>query len=206
MARKYDATRRGEAAKRTREAIVDAAFKLHGLGIIDYEALAAEANVSLPTIRKYFPTREALYENCTAWGMRYAAMPDLDLLAATNDARDRLRLAVRETFAFYESLFGQLWATYLYQAGSPVLTRLLGQIEELQKRIVDLVLAAWMPVGASAEEARGLLTGLISFLTYRALRHEGGLSPEQATERIAEALLTSLEAIPRPGGKEAANA
>nr|ART39597.1 J525 [uncultured bacterium] len=132
-------------------------------------------------------------------------MPDLDLLGATADPAERLRLAVRQTYAFYESLFGQIWGTYKLQDESPVLASTLTQLGEFQAEIVDLVVAAWMPVLLRSGEARGLVIGLLNFLTYRALRHDGGLSPEQATDRMTEALLHSLEALSRQSRKEAAN-
>ena len=45
MPRKYDSQRREEAAARTRQAIVDAAVKLHGEGITTVAAVADEAHV-----------------------------------------------------------------------------------------------------------------------------------------------------------------
>src|SRR5688500_2737883 len=107
--RKYDSSRRAEAAKRTREAILDAAFRLHGECVLDMESLAREANVSLATVRKNFPTRELLFEACTAWGRHYMALPDIELICSVEDPSARTRLIVRQIYAFHESIFGQQW-------------------------------------------------------------------------------------------------
>lgn len=206
MARKYDSTRRAEAAQKTREAILDAAFKLHGMGIIDFDALAAEANVSLATIRKYYPSREDLFAGCTEWGMRYAAMPDMDRIAVTAEPEDRLRLTVEQVHTLYESLFGQIWGTYQYQNESPVLTAVMDEFEHIIGPIIDLVFEVWPSELGDDPEARGLVRGLLSFLTYYALRREGGLSQEQASDRIAEAMTNSLRAMSRRLRKEGAHA
>jgi AcrR family transcriptional regulator len=200
MKRTYDSSRRAQAAQRTREQILEAAFRLHGRGIVDYETLAAEANVSVATIRKHFPTRENLFENCTAWGSRYADDPDIDRIAATEDAGERVRLAVQETFAFYESLFGHIWLSYLHQRESPVLAAAVVELEELCDQVAELALAPWPLRAGRAAEARGMTVGFLSFLTYRALRHDGGLSPEETAERITDALQHGLEVLCREAG------
>lgn len=205
MPRTYDASRRAQAAQRTREDIVAAAFKLHGLGILDYESLAAEANVSIPTIRKHFPTRDILFQHCTVWGMHRAALPDLDRVRAVEDAGARTSLAVGQLCAAYESLFGQLWMAYLHQRESPSLAAAVQDLEALRDGLVEAVIESWQPDNRSADTARGVAVGLLSFLTYRALRHDGGLSPELAVEQIANALQCRLEALCRESGRGGAS-
>ena len=91
MARKYDASRRSALAQRTREAILEAAFTLHGQGILDTESLAKAADVSVATIRKHFPTRELLFEGCTAFGMHLVPTPDLEAIGRVEDPADPLQ-------------------------------------------------------------------------------------------------------------------
>nr|ART40397.1 K224 [uncultured bacterium] len=205
MARKYDSTRRVEAAQKTKEGILEAAFKLHGMGIFDLESLASEANVSLATVRKYFPTRDELLIGCTTWGMRYAVFPDIDEIAAVGGREERLRAGVAQMHRLYDSLFPHIWATYQNKDDSPVLDALIEQFDLVTGPVCDVVLAAWPADIASDLEARGVLRGLLSYLTYYALIREGGLSPEQAHGRIVEALLNSLQAMARRSRKEGAN-
>ncbi len=203
MPRKYDASRRTEAAERTREVILSAAFTLHGLGVFDFESLAREAGVSLATVRKHFPNRDALYGSCTAWGMEHVAViPDMELLTSTRDARQRTRLVVAQTYAFYESLFGQLWGTFSAPDDSPVLAEYVAEYEKMLTNFSGLVLECW-PGLKRPDEARGTVRGFLSFHTYYALRHDGGLTPEQATSRISEALLRALESPGVGKSKEA---
>lgn len=206
MARKYDSSRREEAARRTREQILDAAFRLHGLGIVDYESLAREANVSLATVRKHFPNRELLFEGCTTWGLHYAAEPDLETLREVADPEERLRLGVSQAYAFYESLFGQLWGTYVFERESEVMNRVLGELEGYIAQLADVIFEPWQEEAASPQEAKGFLNGLLSYLTYRALRRDGGLPPEVAAGRISEALLGYLSRNETGRRKGVANA
>jgi AcrR family transcriptional regulator len=203
MARKYDGSRRTEAAAKTRDAIVQAAFRLHGRGITDYEPLAEEAGVSLATVRKNFPTRELLFQNCTAWGMHHVMpMPDLVALAATAGPEDRVRLAAEQTSAIYDSLFGQLRLAYRLHDESPALAASMLELAELQDNVANLVVEAWPEI--DSREARGLVLGFLSYFTYYGLRHDGGLPHDQTVLHISEAILHSLRAMSHGGEKEVA--
>jgi AcrR family transcriptional regulator len=204
MARKYDSSRRLEAAQKTKEDILDAAVKLHGIGVLDFEALAREAKVSPATVRKYFPSREELYAGCTSWAMRDLIPPDLDELAVIQDAKERVRACVGQLHRFYQPIWGQLWTGYTIRQESAVVAGLLDELEDLEDAVAGLVVAAWPAEVAGNPEARGLVRGFLSYLTYFALIREGGLTSEQATSRIGEAILSSLQAMSRRSEKEVA--
>jgi AcrR family transcriptional regulator len=203
MARKYDGSRREAAAQKTREDILAAAFKLHGLGITDLEALAAEANVSVATVRKHFPTREMLFQGCTAYGMHLVTMPDLALIASIGSADELTLTAVTEVYALHEQLLGQIWTAFKYEHESPATAASIKQVDELDARVADIILSAWFEGGDVVSEARGFVLGILSPLSYRALRVHGGLSYEQAVKQSASALRSALRALT---GKEAAYA
>ena len=80
MVRKYDSRKRRKVAEQTRIDILEAALKLHWEGITEFEPLAREAGCSVATLRKYFPNKEVLYQNCTRAFAETLNMPDLDFL------------------------------------------------------------------------------------------------------------------------------
>ena len=193
MARKYDASRRTEAAQRTREAILAAAFKLHGLGITDLDRLGEEANVSVATIRKHFPTREELYDGCTSYGMHLITLPDLDLLASTEDPIARTRLAVQQVYHLHDQISGHVWSSYKLQDESPVLDRVIKMMEGTLREIAGIVIEAWR-FERDGDEALGFVIGMLSPLTFRALCFQGGLDATRAIATIESTLVHYLSA------------
>jgi AcrR family transcriptional regulator len=195
MVRKYDGTRRAEAARRTREQILAAAFRLHGEGVLDFETLAHEANVSVPTVRKHFPTRELLFEDCTAYGLHLVPMPDIDAIREIGDPVQRMERTVREMYRLHEALLGQAWTAYQHEHESPALAAVLRQIEDTVAIAAQQVLDAWWRRDGGEEDGlRRLLLGMLSPLAYRALRVHGGLSPAEAIARTAQLLEAALTA------------
>lgn len=204
MARKYDASRRSALAQRTREAILEAAFTLHGQGILDTESLAKAADVSVATIRKHFPTRELLFEGCTAFGMHLVPTPDLEAIGRVEDPADRAREAVSQIYTLHEALLGQVWVGFKLEDESPALAAVLKQVDGIVAAAAEVVFAAWPARRGSGDGFRGFVSGMLSPLTYRALRVQAGLSPDQAASQIAEALVRA--GLSATGGEETATA
>ncbi len=198
MARKYDSSRRTEAANHTREAILEAAFKLHSQGIYDFESLAAEANVSVPTVRKHFPTRELLFEGCTAYGVHILPLPDVDAIAATADPIERLQLAVIQVFRLHEEMRTLSWNSYKMEDESPALAKVNRELADVVAIIATLIVEAWGVAPDRFDETRGVVTGLLHPLTYRAFRTYGGLTAEQVIENTMATLLKTLQPLSPP--------
>jgi AcrR family transcriptional regulator len=202
MVRKYDSSRRTEAAAKTRDAILAAAFKLHGEGILDLESLAEEANVSLATVRKHFPTRELLYEGCTDYGLHLVPLPDIEAIVAIEDAVDRTRFAVQQMFGVYGKLGGHIWSAYQQEENSPALARVTQATESMVREIAQLVVRSW-PLGPNESEALAFVVAMLSSLTYRALCVQGGLSLDHARESVEFSLISYMTSMDSPLRKEA---
>jgi AcrR family transcriptional regulator len=186
MARKYNSHRRTESAATTRQTIVEAAIRLHGQGITTLSAVAEAAGVSLPTVNKYFPTREELFQACTghvAANLEY--LPPETLLAIQNPA-DRLRRVVREVYTLHEEAFGQFWLGYKLEDESPVLAGAIKDYEALVATLAD-TLPYDNAVGDQDTVSR-FVRAALSPLTYRALRLKNGLEFEDAVETMTLAL------------------
>lgn len=184
MSRQYNSTRREAAAARTRQAIVEATVKLHGLGITTLSAVADEAGVSLPTVNKYFPTREDLFGACTkhlAGSLDYVAPEDL---SAIQDPVERVYATVRQIFSLHEQTFGQSWTGYTLEDESPVMAKAMDDYEQLVDALAGAILNGQRDQTIKQEFVRGLLNPL----TYRALRLKQGLSFDDAVEQMVLAL------------------
>jgi AcrR family transcriptional regulator len=181
MGRKYDSSRRKKAAEQTRRDILQAALKLHWEGITEFEPLAREAGCSLPTLRKHFPSKEALYRDCTRTYAETLTLPDLDALGAITEPDRRLQESVAELCRMHEAMLGYAWLCAHQREHSPTLDAEMRAYEGLADAIAGIIMAADSPKAA-------LVRGLLDFLTYRALRLSGRLAPGQAREELVATL------------------
>jgi AcrR family transcriptional regulator len=184
MGRKYDSSRRRKAAGKTREEILSAALKLHWQGITEFEPLARDAGCSVATLRKHFPSKEALFQGCTHRFAETLTMPDLTALAAIDDPAQRLEHSVAELCRIHEAQLGYAWLASREREYSPALDAAMAAYDGLTDAIAGIV----TPPGSARAP---LIRGLLDFLTYRALRLPGQLAPEHAARELS-ALLQPL--------------
>ena len=181
MVRNYDASRRRKAAEQTRQDIVRAALRLHREGVTEFEPLARAAGCSVATVRKLFPTREALFQSCTRAFAETLVLPDLAALAAISDPAQRIAAGVSELCRIHEAMFGYAWLSAQQRSDSPTLDAEMNAYEGLADAVAELL----TPPGAAKA---ALVRGLLDFLTYRALRLSGRLSEQQVAAELASTL------------------
>ena len=181
MVRQYDSSRRKKAAEQTHQDILRAALKLHWEGITEFEPLAREAGCSMATLRKHFPSKEMLFGGCTQAFAETLSMPDLSALGAITDPAQRLEQSVSELCRMHEAMFGYAWLSAHQRKDSPTLDAEMNAYEGLS----DAIAAIITPAGSSRAS---LVRGLLDFLSYRALRLSGRLSPEKTKEELIATL------------------
>lgn len=187
MKRTYTSRRREESAERTRQTIIEAAIRLHSQGITTLSAVAEAAGVSLPTVNKYFPTREDLFTACTGHVTSTLVFPASDALAAIPDHAERVRQVVAEVFRLHEQIFGVSWTGYKLEDESPVLARATAEQEAFVNGMVD---ALQMD---DADSLRLFAQALLNPLTYRALRLRNGMDYDAAVQYTTQALICLLD-------------
>ena len=183
MAREYNSTRRRKAAEQTRRDILQAALKLHAEGVTEFEPLAREAGCSVATVRKHFPTKETLFQNCTRTFAETLTLPDLPALAAMTQPQQRVEASVAELCRIHEAMFGYAWLSAHQRSDSPTLDREMAAYEGLADAVAEIV--------TPPDSARSaLIRGLLDFLTYRAMRQSGRLSEQEAAAELAATIQT----------------
>lgn len=178
MVRQYDSSRRKQAARKTRHDILQAALKLHAEGITEYEPLAREAGCSVATVRKHFPTKEALFQDCTRTFAETLTLPDLAELARIADAQQRIEASVAELCRIHEAMLGYAWLGAQQRDNSPTLDAEMAAYEGLADAVSEIITPPGSP-------SAGLIRGLLDFLTYRALRQSGRLSKKEIAAQLA---------------------
>src|SRR5687768_12496709 len=111
MKRKYEQKERARRRAETRQRIVEAAVDLHtsvGPAQTTISSIAQRAGVERHTVYAHFPDDSALFRACSAhWDARHP-LPDLETLAAIEDPSRRLRRALGDMYAWYESVEDEL--------------------------------------------------------------------------------------------------
>ena len=181
MVRQYDSSKRRKAAEQTRQDILQAALKLHWDGITEFEPLAREAGCSLATLRKHFPSKEMLFGSCTRAFAETVTMPDLTALGSITEPAQRIERSVSELCRMHEAMFGYAWLSAQQRQDSPTLDAEMNAYEGLADTIAEII----TPFNS---QKASLVRGLLDFLSYRALRLSGRLSPERTKEELVETL------------------
>lgn len=194
MTRRYHSPRRVAGAAATRGAIIEAAVRLHGQGVTELHAVAEEAGVALPTVQRHFPTRESIFEACTAHVREHLEMPSLEALARITDPGARLVELVRQVYVLHEATFGVTWTAFHLEQESPAMAQARARSDAFIAAAVTLLVPdqAGPSSSVAQEMAAGFARGLLNPLTYRALRLKGGLTLEQASAQTARALAAVL--------------
>jgi AcrR family transcriptional regulator len=185
MARRYNSQRRAATKAQTIENILAAAIRLHGQGVTEMSAVARAAGVSLATVHKYFPTREDLFQGCTALFLQHLPLPSLDELARIQDPVQRLSRVVQSVYAVHEAAFSHAWLAHRLERESPTMAQTVAAMQQFVESAVTVALG---PDSSVSDAARRFALGLLSPLTYRALRLSGGLDHAAAVVQTTAAL------------------
>ena len=177
MNRQYDSSRRKKVAEQTRSDILQAALKLHWQGITGFGPLADEAGCSLATLRKHFPSKEELFQNCTQTFAATLEMPDLQALGSITDKTRRIAESVSELCRIHEAMTGYAWLGAHQREDSPTLDAVMNSYEGLADAITEII----TPENSASS---AIVRGLLDFLSFRALRLSAQMTPEVATKEL----------------------
>src|SRR5262245_5914542 len=146
--RRYDRTLRLAAAEEARRRIVEATVALHaqqGAVATSHAMIAKEAGVSLPTVYKYFPTRDHLIPACTGLvASRAPVALDGRVFDGLRQVEDRVRALAAAVFRLHEYFAPWLRWTESDAAAIPALRSYL---DAGRKARLDLVRLALRPEG-----------------------------------------------------------
>jgi AcrR family transcriptional regulator len=186
MARTYTLKRRAEQQSDTRRRIVEAAVDLHGeIGPArtSLSLVAERAGVQRNTLYAHFPDERSLLLACSALSLERDPLPDASAWRGIVDRGERLRVGLRELYAWYERN-ADLAGCVLRDAEFHPLTREIATLRYAP------VMAAYEDVlGAGLAPAqRALLRLALGFPTWRSLVRDSTLAPDVAVQAMARAI------------------
>jgi len=109
--RRYRKRLRAEQEQQTRQAITEAAVKLHGtLGPArtTVSAIAEEAGVQRATVYRHFPDEQSLFQACSGHYMAMHPPPDPTRWMEIADPAERLREALADVYGWWDETEGMM--------------------------------------------------------------------------------------------------
>jgi AcrR family transcriptional regulator len=189
--RAYSSELREEQARSTRGRILDAVIAaLARQEDLSVPALAKAAGVSVPTVYRYFPTREALMD-----ATQEAIGERLRRPRWADDPQDYVA-RIPDRFAWFERN-GDLIRAIL---GSTLGRDLLHAVRRRREKLLEKVVGARVAKRPGARARFAILSVLDDASTWRLLRDQWGLSLDDAASASAWATQTLLTRLQSGGG------
>jgi AcrR family transcriptional regulator len=186
VSRPYQLKQRADRQHATRQRIIEATIELHetiGPAATTITEIAERAGVGRVTVYRHFPEELSLDRACSGLYFERNPAPDPDGWKAIADPVDRLRVGLKETYA-YHARTEQMIARALADARDhPV----MAPYHEHWRRAARILLDPWQVSGRRRTQLRAALALALSFDTWRTLVRDQRLSQAQAIE-LAERL------------------
>ena len=181
MSRAYELKRRAEHQDQTRQRIVEAAVELHqtvGPAATTFSHIAERAGVGRVTVYRHFPDEAALLAACSGYYYEEYPFPDVQNWRAIADPEERLRAALRETYAYHGATQEMHARVLRDMRDEPV----MAPYHEHWERATDVLAAGWGLRGRRRDMLRAGIALALSFDTWRTLVRERELDDDQALE------------------------
>ena len=183
--RRYEMKARAESLLLTRQRITESAVELHGtLGPSQttMSAVADRAGVRRSPLYRHFPDEAALLEACSGhWTVQHPP-PDIAGWATLRDPAERLRTALLELYAYYDS-------------AEPMLANIVRDLDlveglrgpfakfgEYLQAGSNVLMAGRRGRGRTTRRAQVALGHAMAFTTWRSLVRDQGCTPEEAVD------------------------
>jgi AcrR family transcriptional regulator len=181
MKRKYELKERARRQAQTRQRIVEAAVELHtsvGPAQTTISGIAQRAGVERHTVYAHFPDEGVLFRACSRHWTAQHPMPDPETLAGPDDPVRRLRRALGDMYAWYESVEADLALFARDAAVVPAGVR--GELTGRIAAVADAAARGW----PRRKTVRAAIGHALEFETWRSLVRRQGLSRAQAVDAM----------------------
>jgi AcrR family transcriptional regulator len=192
--RPYRMQRRAELQERTRLRITESAAELHGtLGPsrTSISAVAAHAGVRRSTVYRHFPDEAALFDACSTHWAAANPLPDLAAWAAIASPDERLRLGLRELYAFYRRTDRMLDNLFRDESTVPTVAERFAAIRGYFAHAQDTLMEGRKLRGTRRRRTQAAIGHAVNYFTWRSLVREQGLSEAEAAALMVTLVVSS---------------
>ena len=200
--RAYRMRRRAEAQEQTRLRITEAAMELHGTvgpARTSVKAVAERAGVERATVYRHFPDERALFHACSSHWRAANPSPDPAAWATVADPDERLRIALRELYAYYAETEEMLGNLLRDAATVPIVGELMQGLQVRLDAMREALLRGRPERGRARRDVRAALGHALAFATWSSLVREQELTASQAV-RLMRGLVAVAGAPARSDG------
>lgn len=182
--------RRRELVDATRRRITEAAMRLHttaGPSHASFSAIADEAGVTRLTLYRHFPSKDDLFQACMTHWRGLHPPPNPEAWMAIPEFEERVRIALRELYAWFAENGDDLYPVYRDVLHTPESTRRARQTTN--ERMTAALLGATTIPPARRRRVAAVIGHVIGFWTWRSLVVEQRLSVREASSLAADLVL-----------------
>lgn len=159
-----------------------------------HEMISKHAGVSLPTVYKYFPTRNDLIPHCTGLVLSEAPVKlDARAFVGKDDVPSRLRALARRAFELHDYVAPWLRWSARDAAEIPAVQAMLDEAARSRAALIRTALAPGFDHAPPPRRLVALSTVLLDFASWQALT-ENGFTSQGAALAMGEALVSLYSA------------
>lgn len=136
-------------------------------------AIAELAGVERPTVYRHFPTEAKLFQACSGHHWETNPAPDPEPWQHIRDPEERLRIGLREIYAYYERHEQLLWNILRDAEDRPVVRQFAARRIAHRRRVQEVLSAGWGARGGRARLLRAAVGHALDFFAWRSLRRQG---------------------------------
>src|SRR5918999_1219824 len=183
--RTYELKRRAERQQETRQRIVEAAVELHttlGPSRTTVQAIAEQAGVTRPTVYAHFPDDRSLFQACSGHVREAVPPPDPSAWRSISDPGERLEMALRDLYGYYERLEPLLENVQRDAAVMPLVAEMNAYRVRYLEEIRDLLLEGWTTRGGARVRLARAIGHALEFRTWQSLVRRQGCRTDEAVQ------------------------
>jgi AcrR family transcriptional regulator len=168
--------------------------KLHGTvgpAKTTVSGIAREAGVQRATVYRHFPDEEAIFEACTSHYNALHPPPNLGRWADLTDPEERLRVALREVYAFYAETQQMLESTGRDINRVPALRKAAAATGAYLEQARAVLMRGRRERGRHRDRVAAAIGHAMAFPTWRSLVREQELGDEEAVDLMASLVETA---------------
>ena len=186
--RRYRKRLRAEQELRTRQAITEAAMRLHGTvgpARTTVSGVADEAGVQRATVYRHFPDEASLFQACSSHYASLHPPPDPSPWAEIRDPGQRLRRGLTDVYGWWEETEDMM---SLVLRDAPLVEAMSAPVEAGRAylgAVRDALLRGRPERGKARRRASAAIGHALDFFTWRSLVRDQGLSTLEAVDLMA---------------------